>query len=144
MKNFLEALDINPYIEVKLSIRVIEDNGYPDFNLFFNNELISHNNNKNIDIIKHIKYNETLSVRIEMFSKKYSTINESAIIVENISVDDINIIPKFNHYIVYNNDHNKPITTNYLGYNGVWSININEPFYNWYHSATAQGMLIKP
>jgi hypothetical protein len=144
MKNFLEALDINQTLKVQLSLRIIDDNGFPDFDLFFNNKSIHHPNNKNIDITKHIKHNDPISVRIEMFGKKYSALKESAIVVEEVSIDDINIIPEFNHCILYNNDHNKPATTNYLGYNGVWSININEPFYNWYHSVTAQGMLIRP
>jgi len=144
MKNFLEALATDTTLKVELSIRIIDDNGYPDFNLFFNKESIDHYKNKKIDIIKDIKHNDTISVRIEMFGKKYSAVKESAIVVENLSVDDCNVIPSLNHYIIYNNDHDKTITTNYLGYNGDWSITINEPFYHWYHSATAQGILIKP
>jgi hypothetical protein len=144
MKNFLEALDINQTIKVRLSLKIIDDNGYPEFDLFLNNKSINHSNKKNIDILKHVKYYDLISVKIKMFGKKYSAVNESAITVEELSVDDINVIPSFNHYIIYNNDHNKPITTNYLGYNGDWNFNINEPFYQWYHSATAQGILIRP
>jgi hypothetical protein len=143
MKNFLEALGTDPKLKVEISIRAIIDNGYPDFNLFFNEKLIAHHNQTQIHLIEYIRYDEKLSIKIKMFGKKYSALKESAIIVENISIDDINIIPTFSHYTVYNNDHNKPITTNYLGYNGDWSININEPFYHWYHSVTAQGILIK-
>ena len=144
MKNFLEALDIDSKLKVNISIRIINDNGYPDFNLFFNEKNIAHYNQTQIDIVEYIRYDEKISIKIKMFGKKYSALKESAIIIENISIDDINIIPAFSHYAVYNNDHDENITTNYLGYNGEWSIAIDEPFYHWYHSATAQGMLIKP
>jgi len=144
MKNFLEALDIDPRLKVEMSIRIVDDNGYPDFNLFFNEKNIAHCGRTQINIVEHIRYDEKISIKIKMFGKKYSALKESAIIVDDISIDDINIIPAFSHHTVYDNDHNKPITTNYLGYNGDWSITINEPFYHWYHSATAQGMLIKP
>ena len=144
MKNFLEALDINQTLKVQLSLRIIDDNGYPDFNLFLNNESIDHYNSKNIDITKHIKHNDPISLKITMFGKKYSALKESAIVVENLSIDDINVIPSFVHHTTYHNDHNRPITTNYLGYNGTWNFNVNKPFYQWYHSVTAQGMLIRP
>ena len=144
MKNFLEALDTDQKLEVKISIRVLDYNDYPDFVLSFNEKIIAHENRTQIDIAEQIRYNEKISIKIKMFGKKYSALKESAIIVEDISIDDIKLIPTFSHHVVYKNDHNKPITTNYLGYNGEWSININEPFYNWYHTATGQGMLIRP
>ena len=144
MKNFLEALDTDQKIKVKISIKVLDNNDYPDFTLFFNEKFIAHNNQKQINIIDQVRYDEKISIKIKMFGKKYSALKESAIIVEDISIDDINLIPTFSHHAVYENDHNQPLATNYLGYNGEWSISINEPFYNWYHSATAQGMLIRP
>ena len=82
MKNFLEALDINQTLKVQLSLRIIDDNGYPDFTLYFNNESIDHSHNKNLDIIKHIKHNDPISLKITMFGKKYSALEESAIVVE--------------------------------------------------------------
>jgi hypothetical protein len=144
MKNFLEALDTDQKLKVKISIRVIDDNDYPNFSLSFNEKIISHNNRTQIDIVDQIRYDETLSIKIKIFGKKYSSLKESAIIVQDISIDDINLIPTFSHHTVYENDHNQPSATNYLGYNGEWSISIDEPFYNWYHSVTAQGMLIRP
>lgn len=145
MKNFLEALDINSTLEVKLSLKIIDDNGYPDFSLHLNKKTIDHNNQTQINFIDHVGHNEKIFIKIKMFGKKYSNLKkESAIIVENISIDDINVIPAFNHCIVYNNEKNKPTTTNYIGYNGDWHIHIDKPFYQWYHSVTGQGMLIKP
>mgnify|MGYP003350133421 CR=1 FL=1 len=56
--------------------------------------------------------------------------------------DMINIIPKYNHLIDYQNDHNINTKTNCLGYNGKWSLTIDRPFYQWLHQARSQGWLI--
>ena len=36
------------------------------------------------------------------------------------------------------------LISEYIGYNGCWTLNIDQPFYHWYHTATGQGMLIRP
>lgn len=145
MKNFLEALDIKQQLKVKISLSIIDDNGYPDVKLTINNNVTFIK--KDINLLNFeclIRIHQNIKIQIDMKNKIYSNLAETAVIVNSIEIDDINIIPTFNHLIEYQNDKKLPITTEYIGYNGCWTLDINEPFYNWYHKVSSQGILIKP
>jgi hypothetical protein len=143
MKNFSEILDIEKTLNLNFKIKIIDDNGYPDFQINLNNESIDFLKEKYIIISKKIPLLEKLNIEIKLKNKKYSDQKETAVIVESISIENISIIPDFNHLINYENDHNENITTNYIGYNGIWNLNIDEPFFQWYHRVSGQGILIR-
>jgi len=82
------------------------------------------------------------SIVIELMNKDYNNDNETAIIIRRLLVDNIDIIPRYTHFAEYNNDHAYKDPTNYLGFNGKWTLIFDRPFYQWLHQATAQGMLI--
>ena len=79
-----------------------------------------------------------------MNNKEYSAERETAVIIKNIQVDNIILIPKFEYLAEYINDHNNNDPTSYLGFNGTWILDINQPFYHWLHKHTGQGWLLTP
>jgi len=84
---------------------------------------------------------DTINICVELYNKDYGAV-ETAIIIDNISVDNIDIIPKFDYLAQYNNDHNNDDPTSYLGFNGKCTLTIDRPFYQWLHQAQNQGWLI--
>lgn len=56
-----------------------------------------------------------------------------AVIVDNITVNNHSIMPLYQHFA-------SP-STNYIDFNGDWTLNIPS-FYTWYHTATGQGWIV--
>lgn len=82
-----------------------------------------------------------ISIDLLLQDKKYTLEYETAVKFE-VFVDNVNVVPMYSHLATYENDHNNNSPTNYLGFNGTWSLNIDRPFYHWLHQATNQGWLI--
>jgi len=145
MKNFLKTLAINPTVEVSLTLRAITDNGAPDLKVSVNNQIIEH---KSFDErVKHefsIPLLDPINILIEMSNKQYNEHLETAVILESVCIEGFEIIPNWTHLADYINerDINKPVS--HLGYNGIWKLSINEPFYRWHHQITGQGWLLAP
>ena len=87
---------------------------------------------------------DSIKLEILMSDKEYDAEKETAIIIKTLKIDGIEIIPQYNHLIDYQNDHNINTKTNYLGYNGKWTLDIDRPFYQWYHQISGQGWLLTP
>jgi hypothetical protein len=146
MKNFYELLDTNPTIELILELEVINHNGDPVIEVILNNERIygKYPLTSFRRIYTRLGLLESVKLEILMNNKQYNSKQETAIIIKNFFIDNINIIPTYNHLIDYQNDHNINTKTNYLGYNGTWTLNIDRPFYQWLHQASGQGWLLEP
>ena len=145
MKNFLEALDTDKEIEIVVKLTAISHNGYPDINLSVCEHVLYDgplSKSKSFQINKGI--NDLLTFQITLKNKKYSPLKETACLIDEISIDGYEILPKYQHFSTYENDHGKNISTNYVGYNGTWTLKFDRPFYQWHHQISGQGMLIKP
>jgi len=96
-------------------------------------------------LIRHkIPLLEPVSIKILMFNKQYSELHETGIAIELLQIDQINLAPNYSQQISYVNDQQQPIQAFYLGYNGIWRFNIDEPFYRWWHRVSGQGWLLEP
>ena len=145
MKRFSDLQDIERDITVKLTLRAITHNGRPcccvsnGDTMYFNGP---------VDSTMCVKFKigllEPMQILVCMSDKIYDERLETAIIIDSITIDDLEIVPDFLHHAEYQNDHDQDIKTNYLGFNGVWSLTIPEPFYHWRHRVTGQGWLLKP
>lgn len=145
MKNLSEILAIDHRCRACLSIEVIKDAGLPDFRIILNDKIVFAGSvAKSQDYDFDFDLREKFNVTFELKNKKYRSDKETAIVIKKFCVDDIEILPRYNHLLTYENDHNQNITTNYMGYNGKLYISSNENFYMWYHSASDQGLLLKP
>jgi hypothetical protein len=85
---------------------------------------------------------DLFSIEIELRNKTYTLEYETAVIVQRITVDSIDIVPVFDRLASYVNDHNHTSPTSYLGFNGKWTLTFDRPFYQWIHWHTAQGSLV--
>lgn len=145
MKNFSDLLAIDRRLSLNITLDSITDNGAPRVGVFVN-ELCLLNSwlNESITLDYSVNLLDPINIKITMNNKEYSAERETAIIVKNIQVDNITLIPKFEYLAEYINDHNFNNPTNYLGFNGTWILDINQPFYRWLHEKTAQGWLLTP
>jgi hypothetical protein len=82
------------------------------------------------------------SIEIELKNKTYTTEYETAVIVQQLQIDGIDLAPQFDYLATYRNDHNNNNPTSYLGFNGKWTLTFDRPFYQWLHQATGQGWLL--
>lgn len=145
MKNFLEALDIDKKIDIKLRLSPISANGDPNIQVKVCDEILFEGflcENKTLVCTKNV--DDLLSFRIKLMDKKYHNEKDTACVIQEISVDGHEVVPRYQQLSLYDNDHNKKITTTHLGYNGTWSLNIDKPFYIWLHSISGQGLLVCP
>ena len=137
MKRYSDLLDIDTRLNVKLELEPI---GTPDVSVtiadYRQDYLLS--NNRIIDYTVDLL--QPFSVIIELQNKQYSLDYETAVIFR-LSVDDIDIIPKYDYLADYVNDHDNHGPTNYLGFNGKWTLTVDRAFYHWLHLHSGQGWL---
>jgi len=140
MKTYLDLQDIDTDLNLSIRLRPI---GNPNIWVKVNHDLIGYTRlSESIQLDYQIGLLDNIDIRIELHAKEYNNINETAIIIDNISVDNIVIIPKYDYLAKYVNDHNFKNPTNYLGFNGKWTLTIDQPFYHWLHQHSGQGWLI--
>jgi hypothetical protein len=149
MNNYLDQLVTNNIcLPVQLILEPIAHTGVPELSV-----AINHSNyyqgpvHDTVTINTTIPLLDPLSVILSMSGKIYSDVAETAIIVKSLKVDCIDLT-NFDYQcvpcITYRNDQNINYQGFYLGFNGVWQFNIDQPFYRWLHTATGQGWLLEP
>jgi hypothetical protein len=141
MNNYLDLQAIDFKLNVCIELEPI---GTPDI-------VVSINNNTPTETILtealKLEYQldllDLFSIDIELKNKTYTLEYETAVIIRRLSIDNINIVPKYDYMATYINDHNNNNPTSYLGFNGKWSLTFERPFYQWLHQQTGQGWLEK-
>jgi hypothetical protein len=83
-------------------------------------------------------------ILIELSNKDYHKDHTSAVVISQLNIDSHDLVPQWSHLAHYSNDKNYNLPTTHLGFNGTWKMDINEPFYHWWHRVTGQGWLLKP
>jgi hypothetical protein len=130
MKTYSDLTDTD--IQIDLQLKLI---GNPEF-LVNGSRLPQNNLRYCVDLLK------PFSIVIELYNKHYTSEYETAVIIEKLLIDNIEIIPKYDYLAEYDNDHGFKNPTNYLGFNGKWSLTIDRPFYHWLHQHSGQGWLL--
>jgi hypothetical protein len=139
MKTYSDLQDIDTCLRLHLELEPV---GTPDVTISINgvvNHYLGLSNNIKLDY--SIDLLDLFSVDIELSNKHYTLEYETAVIIRRLSVDNIDLIP-YNYLAEYVNDHNNNNPTSYLGFNGKWSLTIDQPFYHWLHQHSGQGWLI--
>ena len=140
MKNYLDLQDINTRIDIKINIRPV---GLPNLWIKVNHDLIGYTElSDSIQLDYQAGLLDPINISVELYDKHYTTEYETAVIIDNIIIDNIEIMPKYNYLAEYINDHNNNNPTSYLGFNGKWLLTIDRPFYHWLHEHSGQGWLI--
>lgn len=139
MKNYSELTVTEP-LHLKIELEAI---GNPEFRVAINDLTDDFSGVSNPIILEYtIDLLDIFTIDIELYNKLYSLDNETAVIINNIIVDNIEIIPKYDYLAEYINDHNNNNPTHYLGFNGKWTLTIDRPFYHWLHHHSGQGWLL--
>jgi hypothetical protein len=140
MKTYSDLQDIDQHINIRINLRPV---GRPDTWIKVNHDLIGYTGlSDNIQLDYRVGLLDNITISIELLNKQYTTEYETAIIIDNITVDNIELIPKYDYLAEYFNDHDFKDPTSYLGFNGKWTLTIDRPFYHWLHEHSGQGWLI--
>ena len=95
-----------------------------------------------VDIEVYENLLQPFAIIIELKNKIYDKDNQTAVIIRSLQIDGIDLVPRFDYLAEYVNDHGNNNPTNYLGFNGKWTLTFDRPFYQWLHQATGQGWLL--
>ena len=140
MKNYLDLRATDLKLDVCIELAPV---GTPDIVVEIANNTYA---NSKLTAPKRLEYRldlrDIFSINIELKNKTYTVEYETAVIIQRISIDSIDIVPKFDYLANYTNDHNNNNPTNYLGFNGKWVLNFDRPFYQWLQQVTGQGLLV--
>ena len=140
MKTYSDLQDIDQHINIRINLRPV---GRPDAWIKVNHDLIGYTGlSDNIQLDYQVGLLDNITISIELLNKQYTTEYETAIIIDNITVDNIELIPKYEYLAEYVNDPDFKDPTSYLGFNGKWTLTIDRPFYHWLHEHSGQGWLI--
>jgi hypothetical protein len=142
MNNFSDLLAIDSVLNVKLQLTPVHQ---PWAKVMINQQCVWDDQLiKPLAVACQLPLLEPLNVSIELHSKDYAVDNLSAILIEQLTIDNFELIPNWTQLADYVNDHCYQDPTNYLGFNGTWRLSISEPFYQWQHRVGGQGWLLKP
>lgn len=143
MKNFLELLGTSIHLPLSLTVRPISNPVPPKCKIFINNKCYFDNILEDTFAVKeNLSLNNPIRITLELTDKQYNENRETAIQIENLKIDNISLIPIYINYAVYVNDHNYNDPTTYLGFNGVWTLDIQPNFYMWLHRVDGKGWLL--
>jgi hypothetical protein len=140
MNTYSDLRDINTQLDIRLIIAPV---GEPDFRVAVNNNISEYTQLSGPIILDYrVDLLDSIFVDIDLYNKHYTTEYETAIIIR-LSIDNTEIIPKYDYLSEYENDHNNNSPTSYVGFNGKWTLTIDEPFYHWLHRISGQGWLLQ-
>lgn len=141
MKTYSDLQDIDQSIDVKIILRPI---GLPNVSAGINQDFSNYLGLSAPVVLDYrVRLLDNIDIVIKLYNKQYNIDNEIAVIIDDIAIDNISVIPRFDYLAEYINDHNNTNPTSYLGFNGIWRLNIDQPFYHWLHKHTGQGWLLK-
>ena len=132
------------YVRVALDLRLI---GQPRYKVRINNVVYEHlavNNLGQTSLIANCHLLEPIRITITLYGKDYLEDSTRALVIESLRLDEFDIVPNWTQLAIYDNDKNCNQPTNHLGFNGHWTLDIDQPFYLWKHSITGQGWLFQP
>ena len=142
MKNFLDLLATDLQLDLAMSVKPV---GIPDIEIRINQQLIYLGRLLDtFTISKQLPLLSGLSISVKLKNKIYGSVPDTAVVLNQISIDGFDIIPTWTQMAQYVNDHDIDDPTSYLGFNGEWKLEIQQPFYQWRHQVTGQGWLLHP
>jgi hypothetical protein len=141
MKTFLDLQATELALDVEL---VLVPVGQPKITVNIGHNTLTTQLTDTITITKRIDLTKTFAIGIALLEKNYNDVNETAVIIQSLKIDNFEIVPVWTHLARYVNDHDYVDPTNYLGFVGVWRLEIDCAFYQWQHRVTNQGWLLTP
>lgn len=145
MKTFSDLLVTDQQLDVQLKIRPVCSNGAPGCKVGINGDVLWHGIlEQPVTICAALPLLHDLYLKIELYNKIYHSELETAVVIDCIEVDGIDIGHHVQDLITYHNDQQVSNKSLYLGFNGDWEITVPGPFYQWWHRKSGQGWLLQP
>lgn len=139
MKTYSDLQDIDTDLHVQITLQPV---GEPDVTLIVAGESgIFNKLSDRITLDYRIGLLDLFSISVELLNKTHSVNYETAVIVKQLRIDNIEMVPKYDYLAYYDNDHGCHDPTSYLGFNGKWTLTFDSPFYHWLHQKSGQGWL---
>jgi hypothetical protein len=143
MKQFSDLQAIDTTVNIDIMLTAITQNGNPDITVRVNDQTLFDKSLQGTVLLScQLPILSPMVFCLELKNKQYNQNLETALIIDRISVDNIDIMPTYSYLADYQNDHNNNNPTNYLGFNGKWTLTIDCPFYQWLHQAQGHGWLL--
>jgi hypothetical protein len=140
MKTYSDLQDIDTGLNLVIELEPV---GNPTARVIINNKEYDYPQlSRSIIINDYLPLMDNINIDIIMSNKHYTLEYETAVIIKQLSIDNIDLIPRYDYLATYVNDHNNDNPTNYLGFNGKWTLTIDRSFYHWLHEHSGQGWLI--
>ena len=142
MKNFSEITDIHHNLDCELTLRSEYTDVAPSVTVTHNNFVL--HMGKIEDTLKLTwaeNLTNTWNIKVHCTSMSEQD-HKSAVIVEQITVDNIKLIPTYYYnYVARRPPLPEVNSSTVLKSSGVWSMRFNIPFYQWLHQVSDQGWL---
>lgn len=130
-------------IDTRLKCRIhLEPVGHPDISVIVGTNLAGGILYRDLDIQIDLDLHQPFRIQIELQNKIYTADTETAVRIRAVQIDGQDLVPRFLGLAQYDNDHRFTDPTDYLGFNGKWTLTIDQPFYHWLHKHTGQGWLL--
>lgn len=131
--------------ELDLDLRLrIQPVGNPRLKISINTDVVYHGMLEHqLNLSRQLPLLQPFLVTIELMDKDYNSVQETAAVIEQLSIDQFDLVPAWTQLATYINDHAYHDPTNYLGFVGTWQLLVDRPFYQWTHVVTNQGMLLQ-
>ena len=140
MNKYSDLQDIDTRLNLVIELEPV---GSPTATIIINNQQYDYPQlTSPIIIDEYLPLMDLINIDIILSNKHYTLEYETAVIIKRLSIDNIELIPKYDYLANYINDHNNTNPTSYLGFNGKWTLTIDRPFYHWIHKHSGQGWLI--
>jgi hypothetical protein len=130
-------------IDTRLTCHIhLEPVGHPDVSVIAGPHLAGGILYRDLDIQVGLDLQQPFVIQIQLQNKIYTADSETAVHIRSIQIDGQDLVPRFLGLAHYDNDHGFKNPTDYLGFNGKWTLTIDRPFYHWLHEHTGQGWLL--
>ena len=139
MKSYLDLQDIDHWLSCRIKLVPV---GHPEVSVIVGNHYAGGVLFQPAIIDVKLDLLECFFVEIELKNKIYTQDHETAVKIDLLQIDGVDLVPRFDYLATYTNDHNNNDPTSYLGFNGKWTLTFDRPFYQWLHQATGQGWLL--
>jgi hypothetical protein len=140
MKTYSDLTDIDTRLHLVIELTTV---GIPTVDVNINSKKYHYSElSAPVVIEDYLPLLDTIDIGVVLSNKHYTLEYETAVTIIRLCIDDIELIPRYDHLADYVNDHHNKTPTHYLGFNGKWTLTIDQPFYRWLHCHSGQGWLL--
>lgn len=139
MKTFSDLLATKQTLNLSIVLSPLFQTIVPEFSYELNGQtILSEKLTSVLTLNTKLDLLAPINIKIALLNKNYNLDHSTAIVIQRLAIDQLIVNPSMG---LYTNDQNFQNPTNHLGFNGVWELDIHQPFYQWLHQITNQGWL---